>query len=250
MSEQIETPQGQPNSGGDGGKDAAYWQAEAKKAFEARDRTSQRVRELEGRALSEDDIALFQTLKEQQSKADEEKKRKAGEFDAWRADITKKHEESISAERKRAESAEAKYRQKLVGHAFASASSLFGDAGKTVLTPDIAEAYFAKHVEVLDDDSVVVKGLDGHVILNAKTGKPADFAEALAELIDGLPHKNKILRGSGKAGSGSPGGATTGVEHIDFTNLTPEQRRDPKVLAALRARQPRGGMVFGTAYEQ
>ena len=234
----------------------SHWKAEAAKAFKARDEIKARMRELEGKVMSDEDRQLFDKLRADAEKTEEERKRKAGEFDTWRADIVKKHDEALKTEAQKREAAEAKLRQRLIGLEFAAATSLFGDNGKTVLTPAIAEAYFGRFVDVVTDDSghesVVVKGADGHVVLNVKTGKPAAFAEALAEVIDGLPDKDRILRGSGKTGSGSSGGASgrSADAPIDASNLTPEQRRDPNVLKRLRAQQPRGGMVFGTAYEQ
>ena len=85
----------------DGGKDAAFWQAEAKKAFQDRDAVKNKLRDLEGRALTEEDKLLFDTLKVQNAKSEEERKRKEGEFDSWRADITKKHDEALKKEAQR-----------------------------------------------------------------------------------------------------------------------------------------------------
>jgi hypothetical protein len=237
---------------------AEYYKAEAKKAFDARQRAKAEADEAQKKLQAFDgvDPEEYKKLKAEASKAEEARKRKEGEFDQWRADIGKKHDEALTAERSRAEQAEARYKAKLVGLEFASAATLFGEAGKTVLTPDIAEAYFGKFVEVQDidgRDTIVVKGHDGHVILDAKTGKPASFVDAITEVIESLPHKLKILRGSGKTGSGSSGEFKNGADrdlHLDPANLTPEQRRDPKVLAALRASLPRGGMVSGRAYNQ
>ena len=124
---------------------------------------------------------------------------------------------------------------------------------QTILTPEVAEAYYGRYVEVQEVNgrkSVVVKDPQGQVILDAKTGQPASFAVAIGELIDALPNKDRIIRGSGKTGSGSSGGAVGGHGQLDLRNLTPDQRRDPKVLAALRASLPRGGVVMGEAYER
>jgi hypothetical protein len=236
---------------------ADYYKAEAKKAFDARQRAKAEADAAMEKLKAFDgvDPEEYKRLKADAAKAEEARKRKEGEFDQWRADIGKKHDEALTAERTRAEQAESRYKAKLVGLEFASASSLFGEGGKTVLTSDIAEAYFGKFVEVQEIDGrdvVVVKGHDGHVILDVKTGKPASFLDAMTEVIESLPNKKHILRGSGKTGSGSSGG-NTGLERgqtIDPANLTPEQRRDPKVLELLKASIPRGGMVMGRAYDQ
>lgn len=237
------------------GESVDYYKAEAKKAFESRQRAKAEaddaLRKLQ--AFDGIDPEEFKRLKSESSKAEEARKRKEGEFDAWRADIAKKHDESLAAEKTRADQADARYRAKLVGLEFASAASLFGETGKTVLTPDIAEAYLGRFVEVQDidgHDAVVVKGHDGHVILDVKTGKPASFLDGITEVIEALPQKKQILRGSGKAGSGSAGGVSGLQSDINLSNLSPSQRRDPKVLDLLRASLGDGGVVMGEAYRR
>jgi hypothetical protein len=243
MSEDPNTPT--PDQG------AEFWKGEAKKAFTERDSIKAKLKDLEGRVLSDDDRKLFDKLKGDAATAEDERKRKAGEFDQWRSDITKKHADEMAKANERATKAEDALKQTRIGYQFAAATTLFGEAGKTVLTPAIAQAYFGKFVSVEDDGTITVQGQDGHTILDAKTGKPAAFADALAELIESLPDKKSILRGSGKTGSGSSGGARDGhdpFDGVDFSNLTPQQRTDPKILAELKRRQPAGAMVFGRAY--
>jgi hypothetical protein len=146
--------------------------------------------------------------------------------------------------------------QEKIEAAFLAATDWFGgDSSKTILTGDMAHAYLGKYVSFEDVEiggqtrkQIVVRDQDHNVILDGK-GNPAKFAEAIGELITQLPNKDRILRGSGKTGSGSSGGAS-GSQPIDFRNLTAEQRRDPKVLAQIRAQQPKGGIVFGEAYNQ
>jgi hypothetical protein len=143
----------------------------------------------------------------------------------------------------------------LIGLKFAGASSLFGETGKTVLTPEIAEAYFSRYVSVEEIDgrkTVVVKDNDGHVILNAKTGKPADFAEAMAEVIEAMPNKAHIFRGSGKTGSGSSGGSTTATQQlVDTARLKSGDFSDPKVREAVKRQQAAaGGLQIGRAFDQ
>jgi Family of unknown function (DUF6651) len=235
-------------------KDAAYWQAEAQKAFHDRDEAKRKAREFEGRVWKDEDRELFEQLKAEKDSSEEQRKRKEGEFDNWRADIVKKHDEAMKTEAGKREAAEAKLRQKLIGLEFAAASSLFGENGKTVLTPEIAEAYFGRYVEVQTDEAgherVVVKDPHGHVMLDAKTGKPAAFADAIGEVIDGLPNKDRILRGSGKAGSGSAGGTNQGSRGVDLDKLTPADFHDPKVRQAVKRRQAAaGGMQFGPAWD-
>lgn len=222
---------------------------------------SKKVEELSGQILSEEDRELFQTLREQHAAAEEDKKRKAGEFDQWREQIAKKHEAALEAERlkvadevKRREAAETRLNDTLVGLEFAGATEWFGPSGKTVLPAEVAQAYFRKQIDVEVDDetgtrSVVVRDRSGAVMIDAKTGKPMPFAKAIGELIDTHPQKAEILRGSGKVGSGSSGGGGGGADDIDLASLTSEQARDPKVIDKLKKRRPAGRIAMGTAYD-
>jgi hypothetical protein len=252
--------------GGNGGGDA---EAAKKLAFE-RDQANAKAakfqKELDDlkKALPTDEQkARWADLEKAQETAEEERKRKAGEFDAWRTQIAEKHAKDVKAqaerteaEAKRAESIESELNNTLKGLAFAGAADLFGPTGKTVLTPAVAQAYFAHLVQIVKDEatgqrSVVVKDGSGATLVDPKTGHPMEFGRAMKELIEAHPDRDSLLRGSGKVGSNSAGGANGGREApLDAANLTPEQRRDPKVLAQLRASLPRGGMVSGRAYEQ
>lgn len=253
--------EGEDTGGGGGGdtppnKDAEFYKAEAKKAFEARDKAKKAHQELidSGRVLSDEQAARYKALEDAAANAEEERKRKAGEFDGWRADILKKHDEALTTEKARAQQAQERLHGVLKDHAFASASEWFGGSeAKTILTPAIAASFLGRYVVVEEHNGaerVVVKNPQGHVIVDAKTGEPAPFTQAVGELIGMLPDKASILRGSGKTGSGNSGGGNGNQPVVDFRNLTPDQRRDPKVLAALRASLPKGGgVVMGEAYD-
>lgn len=241
------TPEG---NGGGAPKDAAYWEAEAKKAFQDRDAAKKRAKELEGKVLTDEQATRYQELETAAAKAEDERKRKAGEFDQWRADILKKHTEELAKRDERLTAAERQLQDTRIGYAFAGATDLFGKEAFTIYGPKAGERIFREFVTLDNDGTPIVKDLTGNVILDAKTGKPASFVAGLRELIESLPDKNEHLRGSGKAGSGNSGGAPGGPNVLDFRNLTPDQRRDPKVLAALRASLPKGGVVMGEAYER
>jgi hypothetical protein len=234
------------------------WQTEAKKAFGDRDGLKSKLRDLEGKVLSDEDRELFSTLKTQQEQLEEEKKKKAGEFDAWRTQIADKHGKELQARDQKLAEQEGQTKQAvkdlhdtLIGLAFAGASEYFGDNGKTVLTPDIAQSHFGKFVEVQTDDNgrrtVVVKDASGSPILDTKTGRPMPFEKAIGELIEALPSKDRILRGSGKAGSGNGGGGK--ATPVDFATLAKKAAAgDQEAAKALRAQRPSTGIVMGEAY--
>jgi hypothetical protein len=251
MAENDPNPNPNPNPAPDAGKDAAYWQAEARKAFEARDEAKRLAKELSGKVMSDDDAELFKKLREADAKTEEERKRKAGEFDSWRKDILTKHQQELADRDKRVSEAEGKARKTLIGLAFAGASDLFGKEALTIYGPKAGERIFSEFVDLDEDGSVVVKSRAGHVILDADTGKPASFAVALKELIESLPDKNDHLRGSGKTGSGSAGGGPPGSP-ADITDLTTRARAGDKdaIKALQQRRASSGALVMGSAFSQ
>jgi hypothetical protein len=251
MSEAITEPDGTGTT--EPTRDAAYYQSEAKKAFDARQVAKREADELRKQldALKGIDPEEYRTLKQEREQAEQDRAKKAGEFDKLQQQLVTKHQSELTAEQQKREAAEQRLQRTIIGRAFADAVDLFGPSGKTIYLPSDAERIFGDRVKVQEDGTVAVVDANGDVILDSKTGKPATFAAAMEEYIDGLPDKQHRLRGSGKAGSGSSGGATASLSdhEIDVTRLTPDQRRDPKVLAALKAKRPRGGM-YVEAYER
>jgi hypothetical protein len=239
----------------DGQKDAAYWEAEAKKAFAERDKAKKSAKDLEGRVLSDEQAARYKELEEREAKAEDERKRKAGEFDQWRESITKKHATEIDAEKQRVGAVTQRYHESLVRSEFGAATAFFGghDTSKTILDVELGMAALGKYVKVEETeqgDRVIVKSPSGQTILG-KDGNPAPFADAIGELIALLPNKDRILRGSGKSGSGSSGGASGSTGQLDLTRLTPADFRKPEVREALRQRQANaGGLQIGPAWDR
>ena len=251
-----------PNDpGGDGGQEGnvqspeerlKFLEGEAKKAYKVRDELKEKLRKLEGNGLSQQEREEFDALRKEREAAEEERKRKAGEFDAWRQQITQKTQAELDAERQKAQAIEQKYKQTVVGLAFAGAQDLFGGpSAKTIYTPTVAQKVFGDYIAIDEHDQLVVKDQHGDVILDARTGKPASFSVALAELIESLPDKDYHLRGSGKVGSGSPGGSNSAPTSVDVTKaLTAAQLADPKVRAKLKAHQAAaGGLQMGRAFD-
>lgn len=240
-------------------KRAAYERDNAKAEAQ---KLKRQLDELQKSLPSDEQKARWAELEKQHETAEEERKRKAGEFDKWREQINTKHESELKArervaeeERNRTAQVNQELNNTLIGLQFAGASKLFGAAGKTVLPPDIAQSYFANRVEVQVDEktgarSVIVKDAHGTTIVDEKTGRPMEFEKAMTEVIDSYPAKELILRGSGKSGSNSPGGGH-GLESRDLNNLRPSDFADPKVREAVRRQQAQaGGMQIGPAFDR
>lgn len=248
--------------GGGGGDDTQtldYLKAEAKKAFEKRDQLAKQLKDLQTKVLSDEDRAEFDKLRTERADIEEKKKRAEGQFDSLKTELVTKHE----TERKKLETdiqaLQTYITQTEIDRAFMSATKLFGGADATTVLPaDVASAYFRTYVDVVDDahgrKRVVVKNPKGDVIHGAD-GNPAPFEHAMSELIGQLPDstKDRILRGSGKSGSGSSDGSTGSTTgKVDLNGrLTADQLGDKTIRDALKKRhQQAGGLVFGRAFEK
>lgn len=254
------------DGGGGGGGGGGTDEAVKKAAFERDQATAKAAKfqkeldELKKALPTDEQKARWAELESAAEKTEEERKKKAGEFDAWRTQIADKHAKDLEAERKRIEAEthkaaeiEKELHDTLKGLSFAGASDLFGPTGSTVLMPAIAQAYFANQVEVVKDETsgarrVVVKDATGSVLVDPKTGAPMEFARAMKELIDSHPDRDHLLRGSGKVGSGSPGGGHGSGHQIDLNRLKPSDFHNPKVREALRQQsEGAGGLVVAPA---
>jgi hypothetical protein len=248
------------NGGGGGEKDAAYWQGEAKKAFEVRDTAKAALKTLQesGAVLSDEDKKLFEKLKKDAADADEAAKRKAGEFDALKQQLVDKHATELETRDGKIATLGRRFQDTVVRAEFGTATDLFGGhaESKTVLDVDMAIAVLGKYVSAVDDEKdargyrIVVKNAHGNEIVDGK-GNPVPFATAIAEVISTLPNKDRILRGSGKAGSGSTGGGPTHGQETDLEVLTQKAARgDADAIKALRTRRSGSGIEQGRAWNQ
>lgn len=252
----------EPGGGGGGGGDAEA----LKKAQFERDtaianalKLQTQIDDLKKLVPSEDQRKRLETLETQAAAAEEDRKKKAGEWEALKTELVTKHAAELKARADEIASLNALITDGEIDRAFASAfvdkSPLFGgDDALTVLPPDLASAALRKYVavEMVDGKPVLkVKDGTGKVVIDPKTGNPMTFGPALHQVISDLPNKDRILRGSGKAGSGSSGGSGGGKPgEVDFAHLTPEQMRDPKIIAQAKARTAAaGGISMGTAFD-
>jgi len=238
--------------------DAAFFQAEAKQAFAARDKLKEELRRLKAGGMSDDERTEYAALKDQQAKAEDERKRKAGEFDTWRKEIADKHGRELQERDHKHATLSDRFKHTVVAAEFGRAVDYFSGAesSKTILDVDLGMAYLGKFVSVEDADGdplgyrIVVKYPNGDRILGAD-GNPAPFTEAIGELIAKLPNRDRILRGSGKTGSGNSGGSTQGAaKSADLTELTTRaQAGDPDAIAALKLRRKGShALQMGTAF--
>ena len=213
---------------------------------------------------SDAQLARLADLERQAQEAEEARRRKEADFDAWRVQIEQNHQRQLEAvrqetetERQRADQRERELNDTHIELAFKGATEWFGATGKTVMLPDMARSYFSPYVEVHVEDvggkprrTVVVKDYNGAVIVDTKSGRPAPFDVAIGQLIELHPHKASLMRGSGKVGSGSSGGAG-GVDDINLGRLRPGDFNNPDVRDRVRQqlRAP-GGISVGPAFDR
>jgi len=225
--------------------DVAFYQEEAKAAFKARDKVKEDLRKLQesGRVISDEQRERYLAL--------EAAAAKAGEFDSLRVQLTTKHQQEIEEREKKLTAVTEKYKRNAVRAEFGAAVDYFSGAetSKTILDVDMAIAVLGQYVVVEDTDDghrIVVKNPRGETILG-KDGNPSPFTAAIGELLQQLPNRDRILRGSGKTGSGSSGGVGVTSKDMDIVELTKRVNQgDKKAIEAMKQRQAATGeMTYG-----
>jgi len=225
--------------------------AEAKKAFDARDKAKKEADEL--RRWKDEREAADQ---DREAKAEEDRLKKAGEWEAIKQTLVAKHTAELETERTTRTALESRYTKEKIESAFHAAPEWFGPGGKTILSGAMGYKVLNEYVAFEDVEigdtvvkAVVVRDPDGNLIVDGK-GNPAKFAEAIGELIAQLPDRDNILRGSGKTGSGSSGGSHANNPPVDLRNLTPARLKDPRVIAALEAQRPTNAIQMGSSFSK
>lgn len=212
--------------------------------------------ELSGKVITPEQQKRLEELEAAAAKAEEDRKAKAGEWDNLKNDLVTKHQTELKEREERLGKTSERLRQTAIFAEFGRASELFGDAGKTIFDVDMGVEVLGKYVHLEDDENdprgyrVVVKKANGTPVMGAD-GNPLPFAAAMTELIGSLPNKDRILRGSGKTGSGSSGGGHHNPNLTDDLDALTKKAAagDKEALAALKQRQAGlGGAIQGTAY--
>lgn len=114
----------------------------------------------------------------------------------------------------------------MIGGAF-SRSKYIGE--KLAIPADIAQSSFGKHFKVEDGKVVAYDATGNKLPSRAKPGDFASFEEAIEILVDGYPHKDHILKGTG-GGAGSREGSGGGLGAKEITR-TAFDRLDPSAKA-------------------
>ncbi|WP_288061377.1 DUF6651 domain-containing protein [Rodentibacter caecimuris] len=170
--------------------------AEAKQHREAKEAAEAKLKTFEGIEDAEAVKKALETVKN----LDDKKLIDAGEAERVKAEVVKSYDEKLAEANNRANKLEQQLYGEIVGGAFAKSKVI---TEKTILPPDVAQAYFAKHFNV-KEGKIEAKDSQGNPIYSrSKPGELADFDEAMDMLINSYPNKDGILRGSGSSGSGT-----------------------------------------------
>lgn len=161
-------------------------------------------------------------------KAEKVEKLKSDMRDSYEAKLAGKDEKILAVEKDAAEKLSGKdtqIRALMVSTKFAQSKQFVGENKKTILPPDIGEAYFGSHFKVEQPE-----GGEGKPVLRAyrangdlitskiNPGDPAEFEEAIAIIIDEYPNRDSILAAPG-SGSGGKGGEGNQGESDDLASL-------------------------------
>lgn len=172
-------------------------------------------------------------------KADEEGRLKAaGEFDKLKSRLVSEHEkerkkleDTLKAEvttlKSQLDAASSEVRRLLVSNSFGSSPFV---TDEMTLTPAQAERLFGANfkVEAAADGRMTVKAyLDDKPLVN-KSGETLSFDEALREIVNADPGKDRLIRTKAKPGAGSGTLGRTGVP-----GGTTEIRGAQRIAAAL-----------------
>lgn len=124
-----------------------------------------------------------------------------GEVERVKAETKKIHEEQLAKVNAERDAIQQQFHTAMISGEFARSSFI---KDKTILPPEIAQSYFAKHFAVNEQGQVVAKDTHGNPILSrTNVGEIASFDEAIELLVGTYPHKDTILKGSSASGTGA-----------------------------------------------
>lgn len=150
---------------------------------------------------------------------DEKKLRDAGEVERANAERDKAWQAKLDESDAKLHATVQSWHQEKINGLFQS-STFLND--KTTLTPDIAAAFFGKHVKIDEDGEAYFTDPQGNKILSrANPGHTASADEAIEFLVDLHPQKDRFLASSGQSGTGSRssagGGGSATAKRSDMT---------------------------------
>lgn len=132
---------------------------------------------------------------------DDKKLIDAGEVERVKAEAKKVFDEQLAKAHAERDAIQQQFNTAMISGEFARSSFI---KDKTILPPEIAQSYFAKHFSVNEQGQVVAKDTQGNPILSrTNAGEIASFDEAIELLVGTYSQKDTILKGSSASGAGA-----------------------------------------------
>lgn len=230
----AEVQDGKPVFLDDGGKEVAFDAASAKATIsrlsgetkshrEARQEAENALKAFEG---IKDPAAALKALETVQN-LDQKRLVDAGEVEAVKAAAVKAMQEKVDAANEAAKRASDALHREMIGGSFARSKYL----ADNILAPrEMVEATFGKNFGI-EDGKIVAKDAHGNQIYStSRPGEPADFDEALEQIIGAWAYKDTILKGRGQSGTGATGGGGSGgsktISRAEYDKLSPTEQRN------------------------
>ena len=141
----------------------------------------------------------------------------AGEVENLKKSISDSYEKKLAKMQEAMDAKDTELYTEKVSSRFAKSPVL----EKTVLPPDVAEAYFGRHFKIEEGNVVGYIG-DEKIYSQKNPGSYATFDEALSTIIDKYPMKDKIMKAE-PGGSGTPPGSGS-AQSMDWRKLSPTER--------------------------
>lgn len=201
-------------------------------AFDA-DQTYQKIQELtnESKNHRESKESLDKELKKiskQIEGVDLSKMVDAGKLDEVRAEVAKSYQSQLDESTQAREKLEQQYNSEKLNSAFAS-SKFINDS--LAVPPDMALSTFGSRFKI-EDGKLLATDASGNMIYSRKRpGEPADFDEAISQIVEAYPYKDRILKASNQSGTGGDGGSNDGgvqrtVTRAEFDGMNAVQRAE------------------------
>ena len=148
--------------------------------------------------------------------------------DSWR----EKYDTDVGEAQKKLQEMQSQYNGEKLASAF-SGSKFIKDS--LAVPADMAKATFGDRFKI-ENGKMVAYDQSGNTIYSRKNpGEPADFDEAMSQIVESYQYKDSILKASnhqGTGGDGGGGGNTRTVNREQFQNMKPAEQQ--KMAQAMR----------------
>ena len=189
---------------------------EAEKNRKARDEMQSKIAALDGI-----DPDKYQQAIKALEKIDQKQLLDAGEVDRIRQEIEKAYQPKLEAAESRAAQLETRYNSEKLAAAF-SGSKFITD--NLAVPPDMAKATFGDRFKIEDGQMRAYDASGNLIYSRSNPGSPAEFDEAISQIVDSYQYKDRILKASNHQGPGGDQGGGGGkriITRAQFDAMNP-----------------------------